>query len=158
MISSWAKSKDFLERYLVKSISCNYVISRHLLKNKHWNRNVFLIMHARVSWQSPERVPLVFYCLWQTIIFAVVLLHSVVLVCHCWCKSPTAPLPRPPTPHGQRRTLFILAIENCFVADIYLTLLNGTLIDKSPLLWKIMLQVFVLQFTITPFSEIKVIA
>lgn len=74
-------------------------------------------------------------------------------------SPPTTPLPRPPTPHGQRRTLFILAIENCFVADIYLTLLNGsTLIDKSPLLWKIMLQVFVLQFTITPFSEIKVIA
>ena len=58
-------------------------------------------------WQSPERVPLVFYYLWQTIIFAVILLHSVVLVCHCWCKSPTAPLPRPPAPHGQGHTLLL---------------------------------------------------
>ena len=53
------RSREYLRGSAHIKPFSNYVIARHRLRYKYSNDNGFLIVHARVPWQSPERVPLV---------------------------------------------------------------------------------------------------
>ena len=69
--------------------------------------NYVIARHAFVPWQSPERVPFVcnYLLLWLNYRLRI---YSR-LQRHCLCNTPTAPLPRPPAPHGQGNVLSAFA-------------------------------------------------
>ena len=86
-------------------LSCNYVIARRRLKNNQVKEVVFLIVHARVP--IPRK---------GTVHLSLLMATSLLQPFYKWRPSysltfgntPTAPLPRPPTPHGQERVVLIM--------------------------------------------------